>query len=167
MPIHVRTLEARVEARHLHSVVDDFGIKFVGDEHTNHLKKTLEKHYKITVDWKGSKYVGISLNWDYKTRVLHTSVPDFVKKSLNKYQHPTPSKPQHAPTKATPINYGAKVQAPTPDDETPLLTPEGIRQVQDIVGTFAWYSRATDPTMAQTLSSIDDNPKQHTNFARK
>ena len=66
-------------------VVDDFGIRFVGNKHANHLKKTLEKHYKITVDWKGSKYVGISLNWDYKTRVLHTSVPDFVKKALNKY----------------------------------------------------------------------------------
>ena len=65
-------------------VVDDFGIKFVGDKHVNHLKKTPEKHYKITVDWKGSKYVGISLNWDYKTRVLHTSVPGFLKKTLNK-----------------------------------------------------------------------------------
>ena len=77
----------------------------------------------------------------------------FVKKSLNKYKQ-TPTKPQHAPSKATPINYDAKAQAPTPDDDTPLLSPEGIRQVQDIVGTFAWYSRATDPTMTPTLSLI-------------
>ena len=53
-------------------------------------------------------------------------MPDFVKKALNKYQHPMPTKPQHAPTKATPINYGARVQAPTPDNDTPLLSPEGI-----------------------------------------
>ena len=42
-------------------VVDDFGIKFKGDEHATHLKKTLERWYNITIDWSGSKYVGISL----------------------------------------------------------------------------------------------------------
>ena len=42
-------------------VVDDFGIKFQGDEHANHLKTTLEQWYDVTVDWKGSKYVGINL----------------------------------------------------------------------------------------------------------
>jgi hypothetical protein len=81
-------------------------------------------------------------------------VPDFVKKAFNKYQHPKPIKPQHAPTKFVPINYGAKVQAPAPDNNSPLLPPEGIRQIQDIVGTFAWYSQATDLPMAQTQSSI-------------
>ena len=29
-------------------VVDDFGVKFVGDQHANHLKSTLEKYYDIT-----------------------------------------------------------------------------------------------------------------------
>ena len=97
-------------------------------------KDLLKKYYKVTVDWKGSKYVGISLGWDYVNRVLHTSVPGFVKKSLNKYQHPIPAKPQHAPAKATPINYGAKTQEPTPEDTSPILSPEGIRKIQDIVG---------------------------------
>ena len=41
-------------------VVDDFGVKFVGDQHANHLKNTLEKYYDITVDWSGSKYIGIT-----------------------------------------------------------------------------------------------------------
>ena len=34
-------------------VVDDFGVKFVGKEHAEHLKMTLEQYYKITVDWEG------------------------------------------------------------------------------------------------------------------
>ena len=135
-------------------VVDDFGIKFVGDEHAHHLKRSLERHYDITVDWDGSKYVGISLKWDYEARTLETSVPGFVKKSLGKFQHPVPTKPQHAPAKAAPVEYGLKVQKKTPEDTSPELSPEGIKKIQDIVGTFAWYSRATDPTMAQTLSSI-------------
>ena len=29
-------------------VVDDFGVKYVGEEHVNHLKATLEEHYKLT-----------------------------------------------------------------------------------------------------------------------
>lgn len=53
-------------------VAEDFGIKFKGKEHANHLKRSLDKHYEVTVDWKGSKYVGISLAWDYKGRTLHT-----------------------------------------------------------------------------------------------
>ena len=31
-------------------VVNDFGVKFVGDQHANYLCKTLAKHYNITVD---------------------------------------------------------------------------------------------------------------------
>ena len=135
-------------------VVDDFGIKFEGDEHANHLKKTLERWYDITVDWKGQKYVGISLEWDYDERTLHTSVPGYVQKSLKKFGHPKPAKPQHAPAKAAPIQYGAKVQEATPDDTSPQLTPDGIKRIQEIVGTFGWYARASDPTMEQTLSSI-------------
>ena len=46
-------------------VVDDFGVKFEGLYHANHLKTTLERWYDITVDWEGSKYVGINLKWDY------------------------------------------------------------------------------------------------------
>jgi hypothetical protein len=29
-------------------VVDDFGVKYVGEEHVNHQKATLEEHYKLT-----------------------------------------------------------------------------------------------------------------------
>ena len=46
-------------------VVDDCGIKFKGDVHATHLKKTLEQWHDVTVDWTGTKYVGIILKWDY------------------------------------------------------------------------------------------------------
>ena len=118
-------------------VVDDFGIKFVGEEHANHLKESLERDYDITVDWEGTKYVGITLKWDYDARTLDTSVPEFVKKSLIKYQHPMPSKPQHAPAKSAPINYGAKVQQKTPEDNSAPLSEAGIKRIQDVVGTFS------------------------------
>ena len=72
-------------------VVDDFGIKFIGDEHANHLKRLLQQYYNITVDWEGSKCVGISLKWDCEVRTLETSVPGFVKKTLDKSSIPSQS----------------------------------------------------------------------------
>ena len=148
-------------------VVDDFGVKFVGDQHANHLKRTLEKYYGITVDWSGSKYIGITLDWDYQKRTLETSVPGFVKKALHKLQHPAPTKPQHAPSTAAPIQYGAKQQSATPEDTSPPLPPEGIKRIQEAVGMFAWYSRSTDPIMAKTLSSIAGRQSKATEQLKK
>jgi len=45
--------------------MDDFGVKYVGEEHAQHLKNTLEYHYKLTWDWTGTRYIGITLDWDY------------------------------------------------------------------------------------------------------
>ena len=45
-------------------MVNNSGVIFAGEKNVNHLKKTLKQHYDITVDWSGSKYVGVSLNWD-------------------------------------------------------------------------------------------------------
>jgi hypothetical protein len=45
--------------------VDDFGEKFLGQEHAQHLQAVLEAKYKITTDWSG---VGLTLDWDYKAR---------------------------------------------------------------------------------------------------
>jgi len=39
-------------------------------------------------------------------------------------------------------------------DTSPQTSAERIQSIQDGVGTFAYYSRAVDPTMAATMSSI-------------
>ena len=98
-------------------VVDDFGIKFVGKEHAKHLLEVLKQWYKVTTDWEGTKYVGITLKWDYNKRTLETSVPGYVKEALHQLQHPMPTKPVHAPAKAKPIKYGAKIQTSKVEDK--------------------------------------------------
>ena len=45
--------------------VDDFGVKYVGQEHADHLIAALKDTYEIEVDTKGDKYEGISVDWDY------------------------------------------------------------------------------------------------------
>jgi hypothetical protein len=46
-------------------VVDDFGVKYVGREHAEHLMECIKKNYNISSDWKGSAYCGLTLEWDY------------------------------------------------------------------------------------------------------
>ena len=147
-------------------VVNNFGVKFVGKAHAEYLKMVLEEYYKITVDWEGEKYVGIILKWDYQRRTLDTIVNGYVEQVLHKVQHKKSSKPQDAPAKAIPIQYGAKVQKPE-TDITPKLPAEGIKAIQEIVGVFNWYSRAADPTMARTLSSIAASQAKATTKVRE
>ena len=47
-------------------VVDNFGAKYVGKEHADHLINAIKGTYKCTEDWEGSLYCGISLKWDFK-----------------------------------------------------------------------------------------------------
>jgi hypothetical protein len=58
-----------------HPVVDDFGIKYVGHEHADHLIQCLQSIYEITTDWSGTKYCGLTLDWDYQAHTVHLSMP--------------------------------------------------------------------------------------------
>ena len=135
-------------------VVDDFGVKCNGIQHAKHLLQTLEQHYEVSVDWKGKLFCGITLDWNYDMKHVDLSVPGYVQRKRKKYQHKDPQKPQHSPYQAAPIIYGAKTQTPVPSDTTAPLDDEQIHVVQDIVGTFVWYGRACDPTLAAALSAI-------------
>jgi hypothetical protein len=42
-------------------VVDDFGVKYVGREHAEHLMECIKKNYNIYSDWNGSAYCGFTL----------------------------------------------------------------------------------------------------------
>jgi hypothetical protein len=76
-------------------VVDNFVIKYVGQEHAEHLKASIEKYYQISCDWTGSAYFGVQLDWDYKNRFVYLSVPGCIKSALRKFQHPTPTRPEN------------------------------------------------------------------------
>ena len=68
-------------------VVDDFGVKYVGEEHAAHLVAVLKETYDIEVDEKGEKYVGISLDWDYENGEVHLSMPGYVSEALARFRH--------------------------------------------------------------------------------
>ena len=61
-------------------IINDFGIKWIGQENAEHLKLILKETYKITSNWGGTKYVGLTLDWDYKNKEVHTSMLGYVQK---------------------------------------------------------------------------------------
>ena len=50
--------------------MDGFGVKYVREEHAQHLIECLKEKYKLVEDWTGVLYLycGIKLEWDYKKR---------------------------------------------------------------------------------------------------
>ena len=44
--------------------VDDFGIKYVGRQHADHILAALKTKYEATTEWTGGTYLGIKIKWD-------------------------------------------------------------------------------------------------------
>lgn len=135
-------------------VVDDFGVKYVGKQHAEHLHRALEEHYEATTDWDGTLYCGVTLKWDYKQRTVNLSMPGYVEAALHKFQHPDPRQQCHAPSAWNKPQYGVKIQMTEPVDTTPSLTAPQTKRLQQVVGTFLFYARAVDATMLHALNAL-------------
>ena len=109
--------------------VNDFGVKYIGREHAEHLYRVLCTHYKVTTDWKGERYIGIHLRWDYVNHQVHLFMPGYIKKALTIFQH-TQQCQQAQPFPHTPIKYGAPKQYAKVDSASPLLDKRGKKFIQ-------------------------------------
>ena len=119
--------------------VDDFGVKHVGRENAEHLIQSLRAKCDVTTDWEGKLCCGIQLDWNYKERWVDISMPTYVREMLHRFNHPMPSRPEHAPHRFTRIQHGAGPQLAEADDDSPPLDDKGINLVQQKVGS-AHYS---------------------------
>jgi hypothetical protein len=145
-------------------VVDNFGVKHVGEEHAQHLKNTLELHYKLTCNWTGTRYIGITfLDWDYNKQQVHLSMPNYLKKALKQFQHIT-GKLQHSPYPSVPIQYGAKNQCATQELTAPLLVNKAKRFIQQVCGKFLFLGRAVDSILLCPISAIASQLSKSTTY---
>ena len=136
-------------------VVDDFGVKYVGKENAEHLAATLETAgYKITKDWEGTQFCGINLTWDYDNGTVDLDMPGYIEKALQRFQHPVPVNSQDSPHAWTQPNYGAKQQLTSAPDTSPKLAKDGIKRLQEVIGTLLYYARAIDNTMLVALGTL-------------
>ena len=101
--------------------MDNFGVKYVNKNDAKHLIQVLEEHYKISKDWHGTKYCGLTLDWDYKKQEVHLSMPGYVEKALAWLKHEKPRKNQDQPHKHVIPVYGATVQYAKEEDTSQPL----------------------------------------------
>jgi hypothetical protein len=136
-------------------VVDDFGIQYTGKEHADHLLATLSKDYEaVMVDWSGSLFCGITLDWDYAERHVTLSMPGYVQAALEEFKHPLPAPIEHQPYPHNSPQYGVTLQLTDPADTSPLLDAEGNKQLQQLTGKFLYYAWAVDNIMLVALSAL-------------
>jgi hypothetical protein len=129
-------------------IVDDFGVKYVGREHAEHLMECIKKNYNISSEWKGSAYCGLTLDWD------DLSMPRYIKAALHRYQHTAPARPKHAPHMWNPPIYGAKTQYVEDETTSPALSAKDVNKLQQLTGTLLYYVRAVDPTLIMPINVL-------------
>ena len=70
----------------------------------------LREHYKISHDWKGKRYLGLDIDWDYDNRKVQLSIMAYVTDVLTRFGHNHPCKPQHQPYPHISPIHGVKAQ---------------------------------------------------------
>ena len=89
-------------------VVNNLGVKYVGEKHALHLKQTLKENYKVTTGWDRKRYIGITLDWYYRRIEVHLSLPGYNDKALKQFNH-TKKKKKTNQIQAHPSYMGPKI----------------------------------------------------------
>jgi hypothetical protein len=79
-------------------------------------------------------------------------MPGYVKKTLLQFQHET-AKKQYGPSRYIAPTYGAKQQM-TSINDSPLLSKDNKKSLQQVCGKFLYYARTIDDTMMHSLNAL-------------
>jgi hypothetical protein len=70
-------------------VVDDFAIKIMSKNDTDHI---INIPKNMTVDREATKYIGLTIEWDYENGKVHMHMPGYLAKATTCFKHETPTK---------------------------------------------------------------------------
>ena len=134
--------------------VDDFGVKYFTKGDAEHLIAAIQANYECIVDWIGSTYCGMNLQWNYDQEYVDVAMHDYVNRALTKYNHTPPQRPQHAPHAWLEPKYGKQgPQLPTKQSTESTLNDKETKRIQSISGTLNYYSEI-DPCIKPALNEI-------------
>lgn len=105
--------------------VYDFGIKYSNKNDVKHLIDILQKSFKVSCDWEGQHYCGLTIDGQYDDNYVDISMPGYIDKVLRKVQHKKPAKSQYAPHTWAAPTYGKSIQYAKDPDDSPLLDEHG------------------------------------------
>lgn len=89
--------------------------------------------YRLTVDWKGEQYIGMTIALDRPANTLTTSMPAIY---------------------IPPVYGSRKQQKSIHDTSAAIVSPERKKRIQRIVGKLLYYARAVDPTMLTAINKV-------------
>jgi hypothetical protein len=135
-------------------VVDDFGIMFTNKSDADHLINTLKDLYVVSEDWTGNRYSGLTIDWDYVNHTVDISIPGYTERALQRFRHPAPMRPQHAPHAWQKPTYGATTQYATTPDTSPALNAKDTKHIQEVLGTLLFYACAVNSTMLTAIGTL-------------
>jgi hypothetical protein len=69
-------------------------VQYINKADVDHLASVLSQDNKIDMDWDGTRYLGLTLDCDYKLRKVHLSMPGYIEKACIRFGHTMPVKPQ-------------------------------------------------------------------------
>ena len=118
--------------------VDDFRVQYFSQQDAEHLIQALQSKYIITMDYSGKKFCGLDITWDYTNGWVDIAMTNYVKKTLKKLRHTTPTRAQHAPHTWSTPTYGQTRQFATPSDTSNILDKNDTKYVQQVVGSFLY-----------------------------
>jgi len=110
-------------------VVYNFGVQYTNSTDAKHLLNILQQHYKVSVDWKGEKDLGITLKWDFEKRTCHVSMLGYIERALTRFQHLTPTQKLYSPHKHNMPQYGTKTQYTDDPDNSPAPNAADTKSV--------------------------------------
>jgi hypothetical protein len=142
-------------------VVDDFGVLYTTKADAEKLMKVLKAFYRVAEDWTGSRYIGLTLKWDYDKRTCKISMPGYVERALQRFSHPKPTRPQDSPHPWTAPKFGAHQQFAA-TDSTPVLDAANTKRIQEVLGALLYYARAVDCTMLAAIGTLSGQQAQAT-----
>ena len=141
-------------------VVDDFGIKYSNQAGADHLIRTLQLLYIITINWTGSIYIGFTIIFNNTSRQVSLTMPGYISKVLQRFA-PHLRLGAASPAVYIPPSYGAPTQTVTSDISS-LLPPSAIKRLQEQVGCLLYYARGVDATILPAVNHIASLQSQPT-----
>jgi hypothetical protein len=138
-------------------VVDDIGLKVRSKDDVMHLVNAIEKVWKVKINWKGDKYVGMDLKWDYNPEnpTLEISCDQVIPDALKRFYPDQTLKGADTPgldIKGWTLGPDNKVVIA--DDEEPIPMPEKTKFVQQFTGTLSHAARIVRHDLLPAVNEI-------------
>ena len=117
------------------------------------------------VDWSGIIFCGITFDWQYNNGFVDVSMPGYVQKVLQKFQHKPPKSPQFSPFSAAPYVKAIKGQHQyAPKIDSSSLPFFQNYKGEKFVSILLYYARDFDNILLPALNKIAE--KQYADTKR-